>query len=233
MEKSEEKITQNIVILCEAADDAVFLRRLLSHNGIMGFNVFPNTDLTKSKGGGNTFWTEGLNSLMGDSGFKNVKCILIAADSDDDPQEAFAKVKDAISKTSDLPSSRTTTRLPVPDRLLEIAENDPALVVMTIPWVDSPGCLESMCYEAGSSSNTTIRGCVEEFMTCVNAGTWDNANNKAKAKLRVLVTGSHGKDPLIWFRDIWDKAPDIIPIASDTFSKIVEFLKRLKSYYSA
>jgi len=232
MGNSEEKIAHKIVILCEAPDDAVFLRQLLSHNGITGFNVFPNTDLTKSKGGGNTFWTESLNSVMGDPGFRNVRCIAIVTDSDTDPQEAFAKVRDGISKTSDLPSSRTTRRLPIPDALVNIKGDDPALVVITVPWADSPGCLESMCYEAASAGNPAMAKCVEDFMVCVDAGTWANANSKAKARLRVLVSGLYEKNPLIWFRDIWDKAPGIIPIGSGTFSKLVDFFKGLKTGYS-
>jgi hypothetical protein len=101
---------------------------------------------------------------------------------------------------------------------------NPTIQIVMIPWEMKHGNLESLCAEAAMSVNPRIGNCVDLFSKCTNAAEWEEITLREKFRLRTYLAASHRPDPFIGVGNIWNKAPELIPLNHASFNRIAAVL---------
>jgi hypothetical protein len=204
-------------ILCEGADDAEFFTRLGHARGLNQYHVVcPKGADGRCIGKGGFARHLELVKQGIPSGVP-VKGILIAADSDEDPGQAFSEVHRSI----------VLSELRAPDSPLEIMTNRsgfPATAVMMVPWHNRPGNLELVIFEALKQIVPHLIPCLEKFRDCCNAQ--DRTESlQAKMLLRCLITVLNPSDPSATLTNfLKDSTCCPIDYNHETFSRMADFL---------
>jgi hypothetical protein len=178
-ERIEEKlkIEKEKLLIVEGRDEEEFFGALLENLEIY--------DIQVAAVGGKTKIKPNLKALkITDPMFDRITSLGIIRDADDNHQNAFRSIQDALNAAD----------LPCPKRPLISTKSSPKVSVMILPPGVSRGALEDVCL--GSVQTDPAISCVDAYFDCLDA----NGNGRPekdfnKAKTRVFL--SSRKEPTL------------------------------------
>jgi hypothetical protein len=215
-------LTKELVLLCEGrADKAFFTTLLRERAGLPQFDIpFPESKAELDDGkeplGGRDKFGEMLRAIRVSLAFRNVRGILIVADSADRPAATFNHICDQIKKAPGYT---------VPDALLAVSErtdDSPSIAVMLIPDERNPGGIETLYTQEITQTRTWLSACVEIFLSCgeIEAHGWA-VEKKDKARFHSMVAALLEHDPSRPASMIWKRgAPLLMDIQSQCFDDV-------------
>lgn len=216
--ENRNELTKPNLIVCEGKGDAAFFRHILDANEISGFQVgFPNGE---TAGGqfGSTGFGKYLEGLKVRSGYKSLKHIVIARDSDRDPSKSFDEVCDQIQNAGGYE---------VPDKPLARTEGkDPTMSVLLVPHSEKPGNLETLFLDA-MTLDEQDKDCFETYFECLKLDAFE-ITVSSKKKLTTIIAAKNDKNPNCSLAYIWSteqKKYNPINIKHSTITNIVKFLQ--------
>jgi hypothetical protein len=217
-------LTYPRLLLCEGPHDAAFFRELITERALPDFHV--RCDMAHPGKGGFGFALTGIGSL---TGFQNVQHVIIAADSDNNPNDTFDAVVNKIkdSEYRDPATGRGRKYQAMPAAPHVPAGNLPSLTVLLVPWLDRVGALETLCLEAAARNKAGALACVQAHAKCTGAHTWTGEAAKAKMLLRSLICSTYEDGPDIGLGNVWRDQPDLVPINDNAFDQIADFLSAI------
>jgi len=212
-------------IICEGAGDEAFFTKLLTSKQITGFQA---RCARRDKGCiGKSGITDTVAAILGAAELRpgTVKGILIAVDSDDDPMVAFAEAKKFIKSAKPMQ--------PVPDRLLEIKEGNVSVAVMTIPWADQPGNLDTLLFSSMGETHNDMMQPLARYSEGTSHRTegW-SLGKVSKMKLRCIIAASYEPDPSLSLAGIIPSHACPIDFNGIRFDQISEYLRRFRDIVS-
>jgi hypothetical protein len=177
-------------IICEGPADEEFFKRLIKGRGL------PDFDIVAAEGRG-TF----SQRLMGLRVRAQSRAVLIVSDNDDNPIRSFQDVQEQI---------RIATGYPIPERPMEVSKKagQPTVMIMMLPWVDIPGCLETVLRSIWQREQESLKVCVDGFLECTNVTQWE-IQKRDKAAIQCYIAGSNHEDPTKSLRWYLRKTQDI------------------------
>lgn len=214
---ASQDITHPWLLVCEGFGDGEFFKHLCSVRNIRGFQVEHLTSHEKGQPSGSGGFRRYLQGLPGRKG--NPKAVLIAADSDDEPDKAFDDIKKQIKKANLLP----------PDNPLEVKRQPtgPAIVVMMIPLhqpgQSAKGSLESLLLTSICHHLPAKALCADAYRECIGTADWPTTKAD-KMKLRCMIAGHWMDDPNISLGYALHPTRAIIPLDHACFDQTAEFL---------
>jgi len=196
-------------IICEGpADKAFFMRSIQDRRS-------PNFDIIAGKGRGH--FSEMLRGLRGSTQARNLNAILIVSDNDDDPARSFGEVQNQI---------QIATGYPVPENPMQIAraEGQPAIMIMMVPWIGTPGCLETLLRMIWQREQEPVGVCVDEFLRCTKVTEWA-IQKRDKAAIQCFIAGSNHEDPNKSLRYLLESANNPLPMHAPELDNIASALQ--------
>jgi hypothetical protein len=139
-------LTGKRLILCEGTSDEALLRALIDTRNLPEFCIRNGSDLPGDNSGGISMIGRLLAGIIIWEGFSSISDILIVVDSDSDPNSNFREVRSQIQSVTDY-------AYPIPDQLLVRGAGSPTMAVLTLPWIDEPGNLETLCLPFAMKGN--------------------------------------------------------------------------------
>ena len=213
------ELTHHWTIVCEGFADKAFFSRLIQERGLPSFNIpFPNDE---TKGGRNHF-SEMLKALRASSKYSQLSAILIVSDNDNNPAASFREVREQI---------QIAIGYPVPNTPMQVARatGQPAILVMMLPWIHTPGCLESLCRNVLAQEQGPMMECVEEFLRCAGVTDWGEIQKRDKAAVQCFISGSNQEDPNKSLRYLLEGRSPLIPMNVNEFNEIANALQNFGS----
>jgi len=141
---------------------------------------------------------------------ENVRSLGIVRDADDDPENAFKGVRDALSRAG----------LPTPARPGEFVGDPLKVGVLILPNPELPGMLEDLCLAA--VEDDPAMGCINEYLDCLGS-TDVPIKNPAKARFYAFLASR--KKPELKLGEATDAG--YIPLDSPVFDTAKQFLLSL------
>lgn len=196
-------------IICEGPADESFFKRLINELNLPNFDILP--------GKGRGHFAEMLKGLRAGAKASKLDAILIVSDNDDDPSRSFGEVKNQI---------RIAGGYPIPEEPMRLAKTtgQPAVLIMMIPWIDIPGCLESLMKQVWQREQEATMLCVEEFLKCSKVVEWE-IQKRDKAAVQCFIAGFNREDPNKSLRFLLDGHNDLLPMNALEFAKIAATLR--------
>jgi len=215
-------------VVCEGRADAAFFNGLFISRGILDFEAeCAKTNGENKKCAGKSGITDTLLALKTIVDLRPgvLKAIVIAVDSDSDPEEAFKTVKESIRATKAL--------LPVPREMLKPEGNDPAIAVVTIPWIDTPGHLDALLFESMRISHSDLMKPIDDFCHATEHRTvnWSDGS-KAKMKLRCAIAACYKDDPGKSLAFVLESSACQLDFGDSTFDRIAKYFTDFNSRLS-
>lgn len=214
-------LTGTRLILCEGTSDEAFLRALIKARNLPEFCIRNGSDLPGDNPGGITMIGRLLAGIIIWEGFAAITDILIVVDSDSDPLTNFNEVCSQIRSVTDY-------SYPVPNTLLDRANGSPRVKVITIPWIDESGNLETLCLSVAVKTSQPLAACVEAFAQCAKVDTWTLARKRDAMRLRSFLAAAHSSNPFIGLGQVWRDTPELIPVTDSQFNRIADVLEELR-----
>jgi len=180
-------------LICEGAADEAFFTKLLNVRSITGFQVrCARSNKEPKKCAGKSGIADTMSAILSANDLRpdTIKGILVAVDSDDDPETEFA---DAIEQVR-----LSRPMLHTPDRIMEIKEllGGISIAIMTIPWLDQPGNLDTLLFQSIDITHADIMQPLSEYCKGTENRTRDwSIGKRSKMKLRCAIAASHKPDP--------------------------------------
>lgn len=206
-ERIEEKlkIEKQKLLIVEGRDEEEFFGALLEKLEI--------NDVQVAGIGGKTKIRPNLKTLKTtDPFFDRVTSLGIIRDADDDYNDAFISVQNALKAAN----------LPCPKKPLIPTKTSPKVTVMILPPGASRGALEDICL--GSVKDDPAISCVDDYFGCLDAkGVGRPVKDFAKAKARVFLLSR--EDPTLTVGIAAKKG--YWPFNVTEFDSVREFLKSL------
>ena len=223
-------ITHKHLLLCEGMHDAQFFTYLGQLKTLPPFQITSCGNVAGSLRGrdGIDYLTAALNALPAIPHFPKLEAILIVADNDSDPSEAFKKVQKLIVATADIAPGQ---RYAVPKVELEREGANPVMVTMMLPWTNVNGALDTLCFASASNKRPAIAGCVDAFSKCSKANGWPDTK-ASKMKLRSLMSAAHVDDPYLSPAWVWREGTDLVPLDDPVFNQVEAFLRNFPQFVS-
>jgi hypothetical protein len=189
-----------------------FIAELLEHGRVDVCNVGCPTQ--KHFGDGKDAIPKYLKAIATDK--KGLRGVLVVVDADDDPNGNFEAMADALEDA-------TFTRPRKPFTLEE--SNGIRVGVFLMPKENQNGTLEDLLLEAVFKTSPKARDCVGKFADCVgHVNAW-TPNHQAKMKLSSLIAAYCEDNPWCSLSYVWSNKGNPIPINSDCFTPLADFLK--------
>lgn len=207
------------LILCEGSNDESFFTGLLKNRNIKGFQVAFPADPEQRSGGRNGFG-DLLGSLTLQSGFSNLKTIVLASDNDDNGAKSFKFIQRQIKEAGEY-------SVPKKPFLITRTRGYPSLAVLMLPWKQELGNLETLCLRAAIDKWPKVASCLKDYYRCSDAPNW-TLTKRSKMKLRCLIAATCKDDPNTSLTHLWSRKEEYhIPLDHECFDRIVKFLKDL------
>jgi hypothetical protein len=145
------KLEHPWAIICEGLADKAFFMGLIQELKL------PNFDIPDGKG--RDYFSEMLKGLRVGTQPRKLSAILIVSDNDEDPIRSFGEVQEQI---------RIATGYPVPEKPMKVARavGQPVVLIMMLPWIDIPGCLETLLNMVWQREREAMKICIDEFLKC-------------------------------------------------------------------
>jgi len=200
------------IILYEGVEDKVFLGELLKVLGLAG-----KFDFQERNGAGKDGFEKILKALV----IPTPKAIIIVADNDGNPQDAFKNIQKQIGNAG--------FTVPKKPRETVATPNLSPLSVLMVPWDNDSGCLETLCLSAANPKDKNQLDCADALVKCAGANSWEIAK-KAKLKMRGFLSAVCKTDPNTGLRFAWTtdggRPGDIFPLKGvAAYNQIAEHLK--------
>ena len=218
---NEGRFTVSNLIVCEGKGDAAFFRHLLDENNISDFKVeVPNTVTAKGQFGNSGFGTYlvGIKTRRGFGGLTNV---IIARDSDENPEGSFNQVCEQIQQAGGY-------EIPNGPRKTTDTDKKPAMTVLLIPGSQEPGNLETLLLQGVDYRNDpNVEDCLDKYFQCLELDKFSKTIS-SKKKMTTIIAATNNKNPSCSLAYIWSHAQaecNPISIQSPAISNIVEFLR--------
>jgi len=207
---SPETYTSRLLIVGEGLADQVFFRQLARHRGI--------PDLQAAGPAKGKDFTNRLEAMRGFA--PETSTIVLVADSDSDHAASFELVRDQIRAVGDYG---------VPTRPLEVIKGRgaPAVAVLTLPWIDRNGNLETLLLDAMSEKSPTVRVEVDRLIaaTVLRAR---GISKDSKARFACMVACICDDDPSCAASTMWYAAKGFQGLLDHKcFDPITDYLKSL------
>lgn len=163
------RISEVRLLVVEGNDEEFFLRALLKHWGLSGFQIH------NAKGADNL--ADALLALTDVEGFGAVRCCALLRDADQDAAAAFASCAGAIERAGLLPPAASG----------EFSVASPCVGVFVLPDGKRPGMLEDLLL-ATVAAHPAL-GCVDGFLQCLRHALAEDAQpgNPAKARAKAFL----------------------------------------------
>ncbi len=215
--KDAKDIPRPFFVVCEGMSDARFICSLLTHMGITTCSVGCPSGLGSGSGLDSI-----ANYLIGIQaitiGKDTLRGLLIIIDANDKPTQRFSDIQKALSDAN----------FPVPSEAFKI-EGDPRVAVYLIPRQGENGTLDNLLLEAALQKNPQMQKCLDDFSDCTGSvKTW-TPNQQSKMRLSALVAAFCQKNPWASAALMWSDKGNPVPIESDRFNDIADFLKAFAS----
>jgi hypothetical protein len=210
------EIPTPFVAVCEGYGDARFIDAILEFKGITKCSV----GCPSAKGGSGTGRTaipkylKGLKTLV-QKNHTILRGILVVVDADTDANGSFNFALEALQ----------SAEFPAPSKAFSV-EGDPLRVaVFLIPGEGRTGTLEHILWDAAIKRDVALEKCVEDFSACTG-GHIIAASDNQQAKMRVsAIVAAHCEDnPWASPGLLWSDKGNPIPISSECFKHISDFL---------
>lgn len=213
-------LKEELIILCEGAADVEFFKALVSERQNM-----PRFDILSLEGRDKIDGM--LKAIRAPITFPNVKGIVIAIDSRDNPEDTFREACDKIRQAGNY---SIPPALSMPSAT---GQNCPPITIICIPGDARQGGIETLYVDEIESKRGWIRACVDGFFSCggIAALSW-SAEKLGKARFHSMVAALYEIDPSRAASYIWkqrDAAPLLMDIHAPCFDGIAEFLRDFAS----
>ena len=151
---------------------------------------------------------------------KGLKGISLVVDADDKPGAVFADMAAAMKNAGFVP----------PTKSFAIETQAGIRVgVYTQPGVGQEGTLDNLLLEAVYEKTPKAKQCVDQYADCTdNVKNW-KSNMQAKMRLSSIVAAYCEDNPWSSLAYVWNKKGNPIPIDSNRFTALSEFLKAFVS----
>jgi hypothetical protein len=207
------------IILCEGKGDVRFFEKLIETRALGDFLILSVEDEYAGVGK----FGERLKGLTLDDSLASRRWVILIADNDGKPKDRFRIVRKQIKSVKEYGFG-----VPGNPRVQARSRTMPPVIVLMIPWDTTRGCPETLCLTSASEKRPMIAECVEKYVECVGATSWERAKLD-KLKLACFVAAALPKNPTMpWYR-AWSPdshAPsDLIPLHHECFNQIADWLK--------
>ena len=205
------------LIICEGKSDEFFFRHILKNNGISSFQVEHPNDTTAEGHYGHSGFLKYLQGIKARSGYKDIRNIIIARDSDLDPDRSFNEVRGQIRKANGYE---------VPDHPRVAKGKNPAMSVLLIPGSNELGNLETLLLKAVTYDQKS-EACFDNYFACMGFKDLP-ITILSKKKMTTIVAAMNDKNPSCSLAYIWSqeyKKYNLISIQKPAIRDIVEFLR--------
>jgi hypothetical protein len=212
--KGPKDIPRPFLIVCEGMSDARFICSLLTHTGITTCSVGCPSGLGSGSGLDSiASYLIGIQAIT--KGKETLRGLLIIIDADDKPTQRFSDIQKALSNAN----------FPMPSEAFRV-EGDPFRVaVFLIPRQGENGTLDNLLLEAALKKNPRMKVCLDDFSNCTGSvKTW-TPNQQSKMRLSALVAAFCQKNPWASAALMWSDKGNPVPIESECFNQITEFLR--------
>jgi len=209
-----DKIPHPYIAVCEGMGDARFISSLLKLRKITNCSVGCPSD-KGGHGSGKDAILSYLRTVQTaiKTGKASLRGLIIVADADTNSGQRFTEMAGALRDAG----------FPVPSQAYSI-EGDPMRAgVYIIPGVGRTGALEHLLWDAAVRQTPTIEGCVASFFACMGEKI-ATENKRAKMKMSAVVAASCVDNPWASPALIWSQEDNPVPIDSECFSHLADFL---------
>jgi len=216
------------LLLCEGIDDAAFLRALINHRALGGFDVVPVRDA----GGiaGVTGFRPALIGIISVTGFAGIKHVGLVADGDTHYNVTLSTVRRQIEAANGDPD--VAGRYGVPAQAYQQANGNPRTTILMLPASNTAGAMETLLWPALGSNPAFNRAVGETEGACGTLGILQGANawppaQKAKAQVHAALALGHRKNPGISLSVLFRRNPNIVPLGHAAFTPLANALAAL------
>ncbi|MGD0972301.1 MAG: DUF3226 domain-containing protein [Desulfobaccales bacterium] len=209
--KDVRDVPRPFLIVCEGMSDVRFIGSLLEHIGITTCSV----GCPSREGLGNSIprYLQGIRAItLGKESFRG---ILIIIDANDKPTQQFTTIQQALRNAN----------FPAPEKPFSVEGDLFRVAVFLIPRKGENGTLEKLLLEAALENRPDMQTCLDNFCDCTRSvKTW-TTNQQAKMRLSALVAASCQDNPWASAGIMWSEPGNPVPIESECFNHIADFLK--------
>jgi len=198
------------IILYEGVEDKGFLDALLEVLGIKNkFALHPDC-------GGKDKFKQLLDALV----IPKHAAIIIVADNDGNPNEAFKNIQKQIGDSG--------FSIPTKPREIAITAGLSPVSVLMLPWDGEDGCLETLCLSAANPKYAAQLACADALVKCAGDG-WP-VSHKSKLRMRGFLSSICRSNPNTSLQYAWKtdngRPGDIFPLKDvAVYQKISEYFK--------
>jgi len=214
--KSVKDLPYAFIVACEGMGDARFLCKLLEHAGVENCGVGCPSD-ESAEGSGFSQLPSYLKAISQASMREgtNFRGVAVVVDADDDPMTRFTTIASALEAAS----------FPRPSKPFGIESSRTRSAVYLIPGEGRNGTLEALFLEAIFRRAPVLEKCVNDFANCTGLIPAATENQRAKMKMSALAAAHCARNPWTSLGLIWSQENNPIPIESETFQPLADFLK--------
>ncbi|SFF12905.1 DUF3226 domain-containing protein [Nitrosomonas sp. Nm166] len=218
-------VSNKKLLIVEGKSDKAFFRNLLQKRNIQGFDIFYPGDSDSNLEGEDAI-KQFLDALPIIRNFNVIEKIIIVVDADNDSNKKFEKFKRILTETKEHPTGNE--RYPVPNCLnsLSTSKNGLSVAIVTLPYDESTGAMETLCWRAAMSKFSEFEDCINTFVDCAGVKSW-SPQKRDKFKLRSYISIKCEKNPDIPVTNLWKHNPNIVPLESEVFNPLVNYLEKI------
>ena len=188
----KESYNHEYLILPEGEADRKFLAALIAQRGLAQYRVIRDAQ-------GDGKFGERLKEIKINRGMQTAKLLVLVTDSDGGAKEKFRSIVRQVKKAGDyLPPSRLRKRGRKPANL-------PKIAVVTLPWTNRTGCLETLLLDPLSDAHPRHRARAVRFIKASPTGRLQ-VSKRSKAELCSMVAAVHTDDPSCAVSQMWKDA---------------------------
>jgi len=208
--------TRPFLITCEGYGDARFVSALLIHKQIEIYDVGCPTQ-ARGFGDGKDAIPQFLKAVASEK--KGLRGVLIMADANDSPQKAFDQMVLALQ----------SAEFPTPSKPFHVEDGDIRAGIYLVPGQDKKGSLENLLLDAALNKNPAVERCLSDFSECTGSVKSWPPNQQAKMRLAALVAAFCEENPSCSPAWVWGQKGNPIPIESECFNDLTDFMNRFSS----
>lgn len=206
-----ETFEKRLLVLTEGTADAAFFKHLGDNRGIV--------DMQATRPAGGKDFTRRLRTMR--SFAPESSTVLIVTDCNGDAASTFRHIQGQIRNVGDYA---------VPGEPLRTvrASGVPAIAVVTLPWIDRRGNLETLILEAMSDTYPEVRAEVDRLLEVTVGRRRDSISKDSKACFSCMVACTCDDDPSSAISAMWYNNKGYRDLlAHDAFNNLADFLKTL------
>lgn len=218
-----------VFILCEGPDDSAFLTKLLTHFNLINlFQIRSAASANDLRAGGRPGFAHCFRDILGYSGFRLVKLMLVVTDYDLSKMKTIKEVRDML-KAEDYPRPIKAGAVKLPAK----RQARPAVGIVLVPSDSKRGELATACYEILKARWPRAEDCVDSFLDCSGALTaqppWTKSNLD-KARVHAALAGFNRQDPEINLADMLRNGK--INIADPIFTPVLDTITSMMGAFA-